>query len=369
LYLHYLKIIAETWPAVFVMENVKGILSSSFERKRIFPRILRDLEDPAAAMKSMGIRLECKFRYRIVPVIATGSETDLFGSRPATDYVIACDRFGIPQRRHRVILLGIRDDLDSAPEPVTATSVSPTVRDAIGRMPQLRSGLSTADSPGAWRTAVASTTANGLIDAIRSEVGHSTARRVRRAVADIRSTRFDRGDEFVEQDPGLDRRTALGAWLADDRIGGVCNHATRGHIAEDLHRYVFAACFAEENGRSPQLSDFPDCLLPDHKNARAAARKRNLFNDRFRVQVYDEPATTVTCHISKDGHYYIHPDPVQCRSLTVREAARLQTFPDNYFFCGPRTAQYVQVGNAVPPLLARQIAGVVHQVLSDSGLI
>ena len=148
----------------------------------------------------------------------------------------------------------------------------------------------------------------------------------------------------------------------DPLLGGVCNHQTRGHIRKDLYRYLFAAVFAQKEGRSPLLEDFPKTLLPKHENV-ADALEETKFNDRFRVQVAGRPSTTVVSHISKDGHYFIHYDPLQCRSLTVREAARLQTFPDNYRFEGHRTEQYKQVGNAVPPLLARQIAEIVAGIL------
>jgi len=146
----------------------------------------------------------------------------------------------------------------------------------------------------------------------------------------------------------------------------VVNHETRKHIPEDLLRYLFASSYAAvgANGRSPKLHNFPVELLPKHENvARTLKYRHGFFNDRFRVQVAGQPATTVTSHIAKDGHYFIHHDPAQCRSWTVREAARVQTFPDNYFFEGTRTDQYRQVGNAVPPYLAVQIAAVVAAVL------
>jgi DNA (cytosine-5)-methyltransferase 1 len=343
LYLEYLQIIGDFWPAVFVMENVRGLLSAKFDGQPVIDRILQDLQDPAAALQHNARRPRSGQRRRRY-VLRPLSRDGLFES--GGDFLLRSERYGIPQARHRVIIVGIRDDIGRQLQMLDVEN-GPTAETMLRDVPRVRSGLSKEpDSPGAWRHAVVATKNCGLPSDLRRKLIE---------VLGSCSLPFveERGREFVDGDPCIQYHRE---WFVDANLGGFCNHRSRAHIRGDIHRYCFAALFADVHGRSPDLSEFPRVLLPNHENAVAAMGGSVHFADRFRVQVRNRHSTTITSHISKDGHYYSHYDPRQCRSLTVREAARLQTFPDNYFFEGPRTAQYTQVGNAVPPLLALQIA-------------
>jgi len=365
LYREYLHVLGTHWPAVFVMENVTGILSSKVDGLSIFQRILEDLQNPREAIGDRHRVKKAYDGYRIYSLVQESRGFDLFGS-PNHDpdaYVIESERYGIPQARHRVILLGVRHDIASTPPLLTPVKSPVTVRRVLEGLPRLRPGLTGAiDSRKEWLRVMRQSLREPWFSEVRAKAGEEVRRLIIKTVRSLSAPRHDRGGEFIRCRPACHYQSD---WYVDERVQGVCNSATRAHIADDLYRYLYAACFTQLVRRSPRLSDFPDSLLPKHRNVSVSLGHGN-FADRFRVQKRDEPATTVVSHIAKDGHYYIHYEPAQCRSLTVREAARLQTFPDNYFFCGNRTEQYTQVGNAVPPLLARQIADIVKTVLDTS---
>ena len=360
LYQEYLEVLSIIEPDVFVMENVKGILTSKVGGERVFPAIQSDLKHPK---KAIGKPSQSAGRqYRIYSFVCPPSEPEYEND---SDFVINAEQFGIPQARHRVILLGVATDVPSEPcflkKPESKT---PSVEHVLSGLPALRSRLSKQeDSAERWMACVKQQ-AKKIRGEIKGSKREELLNELDRAVTSLRNPLPTSVRSYPQVRISKRAPPKLGNWILDDCPPTLLNHETRGHMDNDLGRYLFAACWARAYQGSdtaiPKANDFPDCLAPNHANWRSGH-----FADRFRVQAKGRPATTITSHISKDGHYYIHYDPTQCRSLTVREAARIQTFPDNYFFEGGRTAQYVQVGNAVPPFLAHQLAEIVYQLITN----
>ena len=354
LFREYIRVLDKLRPAAFVMENVKGILSSTVESRLVFEMLMDDLSSLGTGSRSL---------YEMHAISIAGDYCKLYKARQPSDFVVRAEEFGVPQRRHRVFVIGLRADVVSraSDQNVPVSGSGRLLKDAIGDLPSLRSGLSRGtDSANRW-------------ELVLQDAAKHLARSFGRQGDERFHGEFTKVAKHMREGPRLKRsanvlpseygssRDDLRLWVENRELKAIAQHETRGHMESDLSRYMFAAVYGRINGKSPKADHFPEDLSPSHRNWHTG-----VFADRFRVQVADRPSTTVTSHISKDGHYYIHHDPLQCRSLTVREAARLQTFPDDYLFLGNRTSQYVQVGNAVPPYLARSIAKLLFRVL-DGG--
>jgi len=307
LYEYYLEILESLQPDFFLFENVPGLISANAAGEEMFHKILDDF----SAINPP---------YEVAPSLGEIRENPW-------NYILDSTQFGVPQRRKRIFLIGYKSEfIDKWPTIHTIFQRIQraglrnirnrgvlTVTDAIGDLPSLRPGEG-ADS---WYMPYNS---------------------------------CDDGHELTEYQIRMRRNCP-----------GVLNHRARTHMESDLERYKY---FIEKhkngnhNVTMKNLEEERPDLMPKHKNL-------DGFLDRFKVQWWNRPSSTITAHICKDGHYYIHPQISQCRSFTVREAARCQSFPDNFKFEGPRTEQFRQVGNAVPTLLARTIAKNILQELKS----
>lgn len=355
LYKEYVKVLRLLRPAVAVMENVKGMLSARHNGRLIFPDVMHNLQRRWCGDES----------YRLF-ALAPGSDRRTWDNgATAKDFLVKAENHGIPQTRHRVFVICIRNDIaKTLPEEyypyLEPWDAMVPLQSIIGAMPRLRSRLSRGDSPESWQMAVKM--ARHLVAANRPSMSYAEEDRFERALRRTDSAVEGVASPFRSDRGGcaLPRRCPpeLRKWISDTNVERLPNNETRAHIADDLARYLYASAFGRTFRKSPKTHQFPKPLVPSH-----ASWSKGIFRDRYRVQLSAGPCNTITSHIAKDGHYFIHPDPGQARSLTVREVARLQTFPDNYFFHGSRTQQYVQVGNAVPPFLAHQIARLVRDIL------
>ena len=138
----------------------------------------------------------------------------------------------------------------------------------------------------------------------------------------------------------------------------VTQHIARPHNERDLNIYKIAINKWLKKSERLKYPDLPT-ELKTHKN-------ETSFVDRYKVVDINGLSHTMVAHIAKDGHHYIYPDNKQIRSLSVREAARIQSFPDDFFFEGGRSAAFRQIGNAVPPLMANEIAKKIKEQLCQN---
>lgn len=303
LYTHYLQVLEDLRPDFFVLENVPGLLTAKAKGIEIFRRMLRDFASVKPA-------------YEIAPSYREFR-------RDPHGYLLDSSFFNVPQRRCRVLLIGYRRSLVKE-HPSVATVFTKLLRYQARN--QHKGVLTVGDA---------------IADLPRLEPGNGS---------DAWFGDYTRVEDLKPYQLQMRRASP-----------GVCNHRARTHMKSDLDRYRFFIEYHKNGSRAGTLEDLrrerPE-LMPDHKNT-------HCFLDRFKVQWFDRPSSTIMSHIAKDGHYYIHPDISQCRSFTVREAARCQSFPDNFKFEGPRTEQFKQVGNAVPPRMAHAIAKVLIRELKE----
>jgi DNA (cytosine-5)-methyltransferase 1 len=287
LFYNYLNILEKFRPKVFVFENVSGILSAKPNGKLIFPEIIKEMSKHYDVCDDKDVILLNSVEY------------------------------GVPQIRKRVIIIGVRKDLN-----FKAKDIYKNIR-------------KTHYSP---EMEIKSTT-KGLLKYVT----------VKDAISDL--PKLYPGEGFSEINYKLIKLNSYLKKIRNADFTKLYNHEARNHNSADRERYQL---LSRNEWQLRHLAEVrPDLVHHDPKH----------FGNRYTVQKKNMPGTTVVAHLYKDGNLFIHPDPNQERTFTVREAARIQSFPDDFKFMGSKTDQYKQVGNAVPPLMAQSIAKAIKKFL------
>jgi len=285
LYKEYLKTIIDHQPPVFVMENVKGLLSAKINGENVINKIVKDLSSPIRAIKGNQNGL----KYRLYSLSCSG-EIDEYVD--AKSFVVKAEEYGVPQARHRMFIVGVRSDIDVEPS-ILKKKKAPNVEQMLSSMPKIRSSVSKQqDSIDQWKSILTSVSSKSWLPSLcKNEKLIKKA--INSAVWEIKNSEISNCSS-VYKPP-----RSMRSWFYDERLKGISSHYARSHMESDLHRYLFASSYAQALDVSPKLADFPEQLLPAHKNIKIGVEGK-MFSDRFRVQVKSRPSTTVTSHISKD---------------------------------------------------------------------
>jgi DNA (cytosine-5)-methyltransferase 1 len=284
----YVRILEYYKPKFFVFENVIGLLSARVEGSLIFPRVINALGQS----------------YKLIndPAILVHNTAD----------------YGVPQIRKRVIIMGVRKDINK--------DVMQLYNDVVKTH---------------WNPEVPAIERNGRKQFVN----------VMQAIGDLPPV-----------EPGHDASTQEFNYPCNNeflmRIGKPGIHPLMDHIARrhnDLDRERFQVMIHNHWSFGQLRREMPQY---EHEHAR-------VFDNSYVVQWWDMPSKTILAHIHKDGFQFIHPDEAQRRTFTVREAARIQSFPDDFEFIGSRGEKYKQIGNAVPPLFAEALAKSIKKNLND----
>lgn len=333
LFEHYIEIVGRYKPTFVVFENVKGILSKKNpDGEKYINIITQKFEELGYNLTSEN--KEVKEKYIILN---------------AADY-------GVPQLRERVFIIGNRLGIDNPypvrthcpPEQVNDLGLLPyvTLKDAIGDLPPVLPKITATPAEKGVSLKKISLERKKEIECINKNRDNGN---------DNMSFNWDMFNRFLKE--GTESRKQFLSFIKLKKSNRITGHIARGQQETDIKLFEGM----EEGTSSKHLlkSDDPK----DKELLKLIKYKMNSFEDKYKKLSWDKPCTTIFAHLQKDGNRFIHPDSSQARTLTVREAARVQSFPDDYIFEAPGLVRYKYIGNAVPPLLSMAIAKSIYECL------